>query len=155
MLAFVQAVALMGALGYQFNMSRVMTAGVLLGVGLMGNFFGKLRRNFFLGIRVPWTLASERVWNETHRLAAWVTCACGLLGSAVAIAGYPLVGLSLIVRWPPCRSSSRSTAPSNWKLGARFERDRDQIAPVVKRGGVRLKSAASGTGRAPAAPRTP
>ncbi len=63
----------------------------------MGNFFGKIRRNFFLGIRVPWTLASERVWNETHRLAAWVTCGCGLLGSAVALAGYPLVGLSLIV----------------------------------------------------------
>ena len=97
MMAFIQALALMGALGYQFNMTRVLTAGVLLGLGLMGNFFGKLRRNFFVGIRVPWTLASERVWNETHRLAAWVTCACGLLGSAVAIAGYPLVGLSLIV----------------------------------------------------------
>ncbi len=97
MLAFVQAMALLGALGYQFNITRVVTAGMLLGLGLMGNFFGKIRRNFFVGVRVPWTLASERVWNETHRLAAWVTCGCGLLGSAVAVAGHPLIGLGFVV----------------------------------------------------------
>jgi uncharacterized membrane protein len=36
---------------------------------LMGNPMGKVRRNFFIGIRTPWTLASERVWYATHRLA--------------------------------------------------------------------------------------
>ncbi len=96
MLAFVQVLALLGALGYVFNMTRVITAGMLLGIALMGNFFGKIRRNFFLGVRVPWTLASERVWNETHRLAAWITCGCGLLGSVVALAGYPMVGLGFL-----------------------------------------------------------
>ena len=97
MLAFIQVMALMGALGYRFNMTRVLVAGTLLGLGLMGNFLGKVRRNFFVGVRVPWTLASERVWNETHRLAAWVTCGGGLLGSAVALAGYPLVGLGFVL----------------------------------------------------------
>lgn len=97
MLAFVQGATLLGATGSQFNMTRVLSAGLLLGIGLMGNFFGRIRRNFFLGVRVPWTLASERVWNETHRLAAWVTCGCGLVGALIAAAGYPLVGLGLIV----------------------------------------------------------
>lgn len=97
MLAFIQTLALLAALGYSFDMTRLITAGMLLGLALMGNFFGKIRRNFFVGVRVPWTLASERVWNETHRLAAWVTSGCGLIGSVVALAGYPLVGLGFVV----------------------------------------------------------
>jgi hypothetical protein len=28
---------------------------------------GKIRHNYFFGIRTPWTLASEEVWNKTHR----------------------------------------------------------------------------------------
>ena len=41
---------------------------------IMGNFFGKLRPNYFIGIRTPWTLESETVWIKTHRLAGriWV-----------------------------------------------------------------------------------
>ena len=43
-----------------------------LGIFLMvvGNLFGKLTRNFFFGIRNPWTLASDHVWERTHRFAA-------------------------------------------------------------------------------------
>lgn len=33
-----------------------------------GNYFGKIRSNYFVGIKVPWTLANEEVWNKTHRL---------------------------------------------------------------------------------------
>ena len=96
MLAFVQAMALLAALGYRFDMTRVLVAGMLLGLAMLGNLLGKVRRNFFVGVRVPWTLASERVWNETHRLAAWVIGGGGLLGAAVALAGYPLIGLGLL-----------------------------------------------------------
>ena len=44
---------------------------------------GKLRHNWFVGIRTPWTLASEEVWTRTHRLAApiWVS------GGIVQLAG--------------------------------------------------------------------
>ena len=36
----------------------------------LGNVLGKVKRNFYVGIRTPWTIASERVWISTHRLAA-------------------------------------------------------------------------------------
>ena len=42
---------------------------------------GKVCKNFYIGIRVPWTLASDRVWNDTHRLAAWVMVAASVIGS--------------------------------------------------------------------------
>ncbi len=56
-----------------------------LGVGfgllfiLIGNYLPKLPRNFFFGIRVPWTLASEIVWRKTHILSGWAFVIGGIL----------------------------------------------------------------------------
>lgn len=45
----------------------------MLGGGLLlivtGNYLPKARRNHFIGVRTPWTLADERVWDKTHRFA--------------------------------------------------------------------------------------
>lgn len=38
----------------------------------MGNYLGKLKRNWFVGIKTPWTLSSENVWNKTHRVGGWM-----------------------------------------------------------------------------------
>ncbi|HEU5228101.1 MAG TPA: SdpI family protein, partial [Ktedonobacteraceae bacterium] len=46
----------------------------------LGNYTGKMRRNFWMGIRTPWTLASAVVWERTHRLGGWLFVAVGLLG---------------------------------------------------------------------------
>jgi uncharacterized membrane protein len=50
-----------------------------------------VRRNFFIGVRTPWTLANERVWNATHRCAAKTFVLGGLIGlvlTAVSGAGW-------------------------------------------------------------------
>ena len=54
-------------------------AGVylLLFVGL-GNYLPRIRSNWWIGIRTPWTLESEAVWRETHRLAGWTFVGAGL-----------------------------------------------------------------------------
>lgn len=46
---------------------------------LMGNYMGKLKLNWFIGARTPWTLSSETVWNKTNRLAGKTFVAGGLL----------------------------------------------------------------------------
>ncbi len=66
--------------------------GVLFAV--IGNLLGKVTRNFFVGIRTPWTLASEEVWYRTHRLAGKLFVAAGLFTAAASLAGlrvWPLV----------------------------------------------------------------
>jgi uncharacterized membrane protein len=66
--------------------------GVLFVV--MGNLLGKVTRNFFVGIRTPWTLASEEVWYRTHRLAGKLFVAAGLFVVAAALLGqrvWPIV----------------------------------------------------------------
>lgn len=35
---------------------------------VVGNFAGKIRRNYVVGLRTPWTLADEEVWDKTHRM---------------------------------------------------------------------------------------
>lgn len=56
---------------------------IFIGVGLLlfilGNYMTKMRKNFFLGIRTPWTLASDEVWSRTHRVGGPIFMAGGLL----------------------------------------------------------------------------
>lgn len=78
---FVYALTLAAALGYQFNMTVMLlpVVGLLfIGVGYMT---GQAKRNFFIGIRTPWTLSSETVWDETHKLGSKLF----MLGGAVTI----------------------------------------------------------------------
>jgi uncharacterized membrane protein len=59
--------------------ARVLAVLVDTFVVVLGNFIGRLRPNWFIGIRTPWTLSSDDVWRRTHRLAARLMVALGLL----------------------------------------------------------------------------
>ena len=65
---------------------------VFFGMGILfvviGNLLGKVTRNFFVGIRTPWTLASEEVWYRTHRLAGKLFVLAGLVVAANALIGF-------------------------------------------------------------------
>ena len=71
-------------------MNRAMFGGLAVFLGLLGNVMGKVRRNFWIGIRTPWTLASERVWYSTHRFAGKTMVLCAALSLAGVVAGLPL-----------------------------------------------------------------
>jgi uncharacterized membrane protein len=58
---------------------------------VIGNYMGKLRKNFFAGIRTPWTLANDEVWERTHRMAGWLFMLAGLATVTAAFAGAPLM----------------------------------------------------------------
>jgi|SRR3989344_1760810 len=60
---------------------------------LLGNYMSKIRQNYFIGIRVPWTLASEENWNKTHRFASrcFVTTGIIILVEAFLIWNAPVL----------------------------------------------------------------
>jgi uncharacterized membrane protein len=87
MMAYIYAVLLWADSGRAIDMGRAFSCGICLFFILIGNVMGKLRRNFYLGVRTPWTLASERVWNATHRFAARIMVASGLVGLVFSITG--------------------------------------------------------------------
>lgn len=56
---------------------------VFVGIGVLfviiGNYLGKVRQNYFVGIKTPWTLDNEEVWNKTQRMGGWSFLIAGLV----------------------------------------------------------------------------
>ncbi len=73
------AIILLSGLGRQVPVPSIALAGVGALLLVLGNYLGKIRSNWFLGIRTPWTLSSERSWNCTHRLGGRLFAALGAL----------------------------------------------------------------------------
>lgn len=101
--AYIHLLTLLPPLGYHVRIDKAMMGGMMLFFMLLGNVLGKVQRNFFVGVRTPWTLASDRVWTETHRLAAWLFVASGTLGLVSILLGLPfyvpliLIGIAVFV----------------------------------------------------------
>ncbi|NNC73782.1 MAG: SdpI family protein, partial [Sphingomonadaceae bacterium] len=72
---------IMGAIGLMFVM--------------IGDQLGKSRSMYMIGIRTPWTLASEEVWIKTHRLGGKLMMLGGL--AVVALAIFGVAGIALTV----------------------------------------------------------
>jgi len=91
-LAFVLVMFLMTFLAAEDGRLPLPIFGIALGVlfALMGNYLPKVPRNWFFGIRNPWTLASEVVWEKTHVLGGWMFVATGVLMVLLSLAGVPL-----------------------------------------------------------------
>jgi uncharacterized membrane protein len=90
LLAYIHLLVLGAALGVALDMTRAIMGGVCLLIALMGNVLGKVRRNFYIGVRTPWTIANEQVWNATHRFAAKTFFAGGVVGLLAVILRAPL-----------------------------------------------------------------
>jgi uncharacterized membrane protein len=78
LLLIYMAVGLTG-LGYKVPISVI--TPILVGALfiILGNYFGKLKMNWFVGIKNPWTLSSESVWNKTHRMGGKLFILGGLI----------------------------------------------------------------------------
>jgi uncharacterized membrane protein len=71
-------IILRASLGYPVAMQRVLPIGVGILLVLIGNLLPRARPNWFIGIRTPWTLSSDRVWEKTHRVGGRAFVAGGL-----------------------------------------------------------------------------
>ncbi|HYJ81560.1 MAG TPA: SdpI family protein [Allosphingosinicella sp.] len=67
------------ALGWPVDSARLIVGATGAMLVLIGNQLGKSRSMYLIGMRTPWTLASEDVWIRTHRLAGKLMVAGGLL----------------------------------------------------------------------------
>jgi uncharacterized membrane protein len=66
---------------------------------VVGNVFGKTERNFYIGYRIPWTLASNANWKATHRMAGRIMVISGVLLAVISLFFTlgPLVILFIVV----------------------------------------------------------
>jgi len=66
--AYIFGLTLVWNLGYSFNLIATMTPAFSLMLYMAGVLIENAKRNWFVGIRTPWTLSSDVVWNKTHQL---------------------------------------------------------------------------------------
>ncbi len=90
----VYATATFYNLNYNLNVGAIVAGSIGLLMIILGNYFGKLKRNWFIGLRTPWTLSSENVWNKTHRLGSRLFIIWGLL---VAVAPWLNFSAAMII----------------------------------------------------------
>ena len=79
-MVYIHALTLIWNLGYTgFALSRAMLPAMGLLFILIGGMLRQAKRNWFIGIRTPWTLSSDTVWDKTHQLGATLFMASGVL----------------------------------------------------------------------------
>jgi uncharacterized membrane protein len=71
-LVLIYFIASLNNIGYNFDVGVSVSLAVGLLFMILGNYLGKLKPNWFVGIRTPWTMSSETVWNKTHRFGGKV-----------------------------------------------------------------------------------
>ncbi len=97
-LAYLHVLTMLWNLGYHgFRMSTALLPGLGLIFVLTGLLLSRAKRNFFIGIRTPWTLSSDRVWAETHRVGSVVFIVCGVIAMAAVFTPGPIAfGLVIV-----------------------------------------------------------
>lgn len=91
LLTFAQLLIIDKNLGATFDIARPILIAVGALISLIGNYLSKLRWNARFGLRNPWTLRSDSIWDATHRFA----------GRAMFAAGVSLVVATLVAPTGP------------------------------------------------------
>ena len=81
------------------KMGLLLPISVFLLFTLLGNYMGNFRPNYFVGIKVPWTLNNDVVWTRTHKMAGKLWFWGGLIGiaSLFFVKNFALVMVPIII----------------------------------------------------------
>jgi uncharacterized membrane protein len=100
LLALLNVLILFSALGVPIAMDSAISIAVGGLLAVLGWFLDRLPRNFFVGIRTPWTIVDEDNWTRTHRFGKWLFIAAGLVmvvGGAMGASVYLIVAFAVLV----------------------------------------------------------
>lgn len=97
-LLFIYICTSLAAIGMRINIAMVVSVAIAFLFIVLGNVMGRIRFNYFVGIRTPWTLANEEVWRKTHRFAApvWVLGGIAILLFAILSGGMAIWSVIVI-----------------------------------------------------------
>lgn len=76
---YIHVLTIFANFGNNFNMGTMLMPAIGLWFFYLGNIMKKLKRNWFIGVRTPWTLSSDKVWNKTHEFASKIFKVWGIL----------------------------------------------------------------------------
>ena len=96
-MGYVQGLSLAWNLGWRFSFMRMLApavGGLFVGIGVL---LRGAKQNWFMGIKTPWTMSSEEVWDRTHELGSRLFIVSGVLAVLGAFAvGWLALALILV-----------------------------------------------------------
>ena len=82
---FLYVVIQVSASGNDVNINLVI--GLLMGgmFVVLGSVLGRIKPNYLVGVRTPWTLASQASWTATHRVSGWLFMVSGAITIVITL----------------------------------------------------------------------
>lgn len=93
---YVHALTLAWNLGFRFDMTVLFLPGLGVLFFFLGGLLRKAKRNWFIGIRTPWTLSSDWVWEKTHARGADLFRVLGIIMVLAAFSGEWAMWIALV-----------------------------------------------------------
>ena len=84
---YIYVLTILWSLSYRFNMGALICPAIGALFFYVGVLVKNAKRNWFIGIRTPWTLSSDRVWRNTHRIGGRMFKAAGVTAMLGAFLG--------------------------------------------------------------------
>ncbi len=95
-MAAMYVVIILSSLGYKVPVSKVVPGFVGVLFLIVGKYMGRVGQNSFIGIKLPWTLKNEHVWNKTNRLGGYLFISAGVM-SLVSLVFKPIYTFLVLV----------------------------------------------------------
>jgi uncharacterized membrane protein len=104
---YIYVLTLIWNLGVMFSMTAFLAPAFGLLFFLTGSLISKAKTNWSIGIRTPWTMSSENVWDKTHKFGGMLFKLAGLLAFfaliipkyAIFFILFPVIAASMISGW--------------------------------------------------------
>lgn len=78
-LFYIYLLTISWSIGIRFNMTQLLAPFFCILFYYCGILIENAKRNWFIGIRTPWTMSSDEVWEKTHKLGGKLFKVCGLI----------------------------------------------------------------------------
>lgn len=82
-------------IGFRFNIIQLLSPAFSVLFFYCGVLVENAKMNWFIGIRTPWTLSSQKVWERTHKIGGKMFKACGIISLGGVLV--PNYGMWLII----------------------------------------------------------
>lgn len=90
--------------GPRLDVPRLLMSAIFFTFAFLGPLMRGVKRNYWVGVRTPWTLQSDEVWSEVHRRAATIWTWAGVIGGILSLVILPFWGgftLLMVVAFIP------------------------------------------------------
>ena len=92
-LIYIHLLVIAWSLNFEFNITQMIIPALGILFFFIGSVIGHAKRNWFIGIRTPWTLSNDKVWNKTHQLGEKLYKTAGV----IALAGFIFPKYTLVL----------------------------------------------------------